>query len=80
MPSLNAATIHQNVDLMAVCEDFWDESFDRFLVGQVGDVDLGFVTQSFNGFLGGLIRFVSLYVRQSCLCYGVFSWFPHLDQ
>lgn len=58
--ALDAAAVEQDVDLVAVCDDFFDEGRDGVAGGEVGGVDLGFAAEGLDLFAGGLVGFVAL--------------------
>lgn len=58
--SLDAAAVEQDVDSVAVLDDFGDEGGDGGVGGEVCGVDGCFASEGFDGLLGGLVGCVAL--------------------
>jgi hypothetical protein len=57
---LDAAAVQQDVDFVAVCDYFFDESGHGVSGGEVGGVDFGFAAEFLDFLTCGLVGFVAL--------------------
>lgn len=62
---LDAGAIDEDADLEAVGEDAWDERGDFCGGGEVGDVEVRFAAEGFDGGFGGLVGGVALVTNVS---------------
>lgn len=62
MALLNTATIEQDVDSMAICEDFWCELGDGFVRRKVRSIDCCFAAEFFDDLFCLLIGLVTLQI------------------
>ncbi len=66
MPSLDAGTVHEDIDLMAIFQDRWGKGLDVGLGREVCGINGCFAAETFYDLLGSYVREVALYLVSIC--------------